>query len=342
MRTQARPPARDCLAIVAGALALTLPASAEAAFPGANGRIAFTVQRWRAPPPPEPLPPGVPVPPKYGYAEPTVVSSTIETVLPSGRGRQVLYTFPVGDPTYSGEPGGGPAWSPSGKLLAFAQGGRLAIMRHDGTALRQLPQLKEGVGEPAWSPDGRRLAFIGTRSCPYCGDSLYTVRSDGAGLQRVTNRSAGSPAWSAKGVLAFLNSSDRGLYSVRPDGSRLRRLFGRYWGWGNQPDWAPDGGRVAFSARGRIFSITAGGRGLRRLSENLPGHDSPAWSPDGRYIAFSRGEFTFTEGDGLYLMRSDGRGARRIAEARFTRSSDGQLLEWEVIGLPTWQPLPRR
>jgi hypothetical protein len=40
-------------------------------------------------------------------------------------------------------------------------------------------------------------------------------------------------------------------------------------------------------------------------------------------------------------MRSDGRGARRIAEARETTRS-GLRVGWEVIGQPSWQPLPRR
>jgi Tol biopolymer transport system component len=340
MRTQGKPGALGWLGVTAGTLLWAFPAAAEAAFPGANGRIAFTVQQWRAPPPPEPPPPDAPYT-RPGFDEPMLVSLRIETVLPSGRGRRVLHTIPAGEDGYYGERGNQPAWSPGGRRLAFDEGGRLAIMRHDGTGLRQLPQLTDSDGEPAWSPDGRRLAFIGMRSCLYC-IWPFTVRSDGTGLRRVINRGAGSPAWSTTGTLAFLNTTDRGLYSVRPDGSQLRRLFGRYWGWGNQPDWSPDGSRVAFSARGRIFSIGANGHGLRRLTKNQPGHSDPAWSPDGGHIAFPRSDYPLTDDDdGLYAMRSHGSGGRRIVDARHTVSSDGQLVEWEVVGSPSWQPLRR-
>jgi Tol biopolymer transport system component len=307
--------------VLAAGVALALPAAADAAFPGANAEIAFKVQQWRAPPSPP-----------QRYDAPTLVESRIESVLPNGGGRRVLHTFPAGDD------GGAPAWSPSGRQLVFEEGGRLTIMRADGGLVR-LPQLTESDREPAWSPDGRRLAFIGTRPCLYC-TWAYTVRSDGTGLRRLINRGAGSPAWSTTGRLAFVNTTDRGLYSVRPDGSRLRRLFGRYWGWGNQPDWSPGGGRIAFSARGRIFGIRASGRGLRRLSANQPGHSDPAWSPNGRFIAFSGGD-TLSGEHGLYLMRPDGSGSRQIVKARQTKSTDGQLLEWEVIVAPSWRPLPR-
>jgi Tol biopolymer transport system component len=317
------------LATAIAGLALAVPSAALAAFPGANGRIAFAAEDWRLPDPCLPIPHG---------CEPEFVSSRIETVLPNGKGRRVLQTVPVGTDA-------GLTWSPNGRLLAFGQGGRLAIIRHDGAGLRLLPQLTESELEPAWSPDGRRLAFVGNQPCPYCS-WLYAVRGDGTGLRRVVKMGARWPTWSPTGRIAFVNWDDQyrrpvppadGLYTIRPDGSRLRRLFGRYWGTGQQPDWSPDGRRIAFRARNHIFTLRADGRGLRRLTapkENPPGQGSsdPTWSPDGRYIAFIRDY-------DLYVMRANGRGLRRLIDAPDPDPAD-RTKGWSQLGSPAWRPLP--
>jgi hypothetical protein len=68
MRTPGKPCAVGWLVLAAGVV-LALPAAAQAAFPGANGEIAFTVQQWRAPPPPPQPDPNY----RPGYEEPTLV-----------------------------------------------------------------------------------------------------------------------------------------------------------------------------------------------------------------------------------------------------------------------------
>jgi Tol biopolymer transport system component len=327
IRTQGRFAVGGWVAVAVAALTLALGVgAAEAAFPGTNGRIAFAVDKWA------PADPCLPVP--HG-CEPDLVSSTIETVRASGRGRRVLYKFPAGPATDSGL-----TWSPSGRLLAFEWLGRLAIIRRDGTGLRRLPQLTERDSEPAWSPDGRRLAFVGSRRCDYCY-WIHTVRLDGTALRPVIAQGAASPAWSVTGRIAFVHYYDQyakpasvqnGLYTIKPDGSRLRRLFGRYWGPGQAPDWSPDASRIAFVARGQIFTLGADGRGLRRLTafkQDLV-VSGLVWSPDGKYIAFART-------DDLYVMRANGRGLRRVIDTQSPQPNQA----WSEVGAPSWQALPR-
>jgi dipeptidyl aminopeptidase/acylaminoacyl peptidase len=302
------------LAATVGSLTLVFPA--HAAFPGKNGRIAFTVQ-----------------PRDRGDA----ISSTIETVLPSGRGRRVLGACPTADcfQTF-------PAWSPDGRRLAFGLRGAglstdpgLAIVRANGTGLRQLPQLTGPYGAAAWAPSGRRLVFPGD-------DGLFTARTDGTGLRRVASKPpVFDPAWSQRGVIAFAHDDDPylapmpddGIYTVRPDGSRLRRLVRDSYNASApaSPDWSPYGRKLAFSfadsADPEIHVADAASGAHRRLTTR--GGSEPAWSPDGRFIAFIR------SGD-LYVMRSDGSRERLILDDGLTDSGVEIYLS-----SPSWQPLPR-
>jgi len=305
MRKRARLPESAVLAAVAGVLVLALASPAHAAFPGKNGRIAFTVgPRDRG----------------------ELLSSTIETVLPSGQGRRrVLGTCPAGGcfETF-------PDWSPSGRRLAFGLRGAglsegLAIVRANGEGLRELPQLTGPYGAPAWAPSGRRLVFPGE-------GGLFTARTDGTRVRRVTTKPPiFQPAWSQTGIIAFAHAD--GIYTVRPDGSRLRLLvLDRYNASAPEsPDWSPHGSKIAFSFADsvdpEIHVADAATGAHRRLTTR--GGVEPAWSPDGRFIAFIR------FGD-LYVMRSNGRGERRILDGGQTESGLDIYL-----GSPSWRPLPR-
>jgi Tol biopolymer transport system component len=308
MRTRARLLVVVGLAATAGPLTLAFPA--QAAFPGKNGRIAFTVQ-----------------PRDRGEA----VSSAIETVLPSGRGRRALGACPAADcfQTF-------PAWSPDGRRLAFGlRDAGLAIVRANGTGLRRLPQLTGPYGAPAWAPSGRRLLFPGE-------GGLVTARTDGTGLRRVTPMpTVFDSAWSRRGVIAFAHDDDPylapmpddGIYTVRPDGSRLRRLVRDSYNASApaSPDWSPYGRKLAFSFADsvdpEIHVADAASGAHRRLTTR--GGSEPAWSPDGRFIAFIR------NGD-LYVMRSDGSRERLILDDGLTDS--GVEIH---LSSPSWQPLPR-
>ena len=69
----------------------------------------------------------------------------------------------------------------------------------------------------------------------------------------------------------------------------------------DDPDWSPDGGRIAFSSyrdgNREIYVMNSDGSGVTRLTDRflwstkwrrgtLDYADEPDWSPDGRRIAF--------------------------------------------------------
>ncbi len=112
--------------------------------------------------------------------------------------------------------------------------------------------------------------------------------------------------------------------------NRLTVLGGRE----TYPSLAPGGHAVAFASRRTgNWDIFVQGRPEeqpRNLTADSPADDmQPAYSPDGRQIAF-RSE---REGGGLFVMRADGSGVRRISAVGFhpAWSPDGRQLAYSTV-----------
>jgi Tol biopolymer transport system component len=94
-----------------------------------------------------------------------------------------------------------------------------------------------------------------------------------------------------------------------------------------QPDWSPDGTRIAFSTHCRgesenfqneeIWMVGTKGNGLRRLTKNgneyFSGpHDfHPSWSPGGDALVFER-HSPDNSTSGIFIMKSDGSGGKEV------------------------------
>ncbi len=93
-----------------------------------------------------------------------------------------------------------PAWAPNGRSIAFVRTpvnsdrGRLAVMRPDGSGLRNLAPHLQDVVDVAWSPDSRWLVF--TRRISPDSEVFRLRLSDGA-VRKVTRNSISDydPAW---------------------------------------------------------------------------------------------------------------------------------------------------
>lgn len=287
---------------------------AGAAFPGANGKIAFGDRT------------------ELGEAR-------ISTVNPDGSGVTEL-TDLAGSKAFAN----GPVWSPDGTRLAFwsLRDGNVDVfvMGADGFGVRRLTNDPGYDIDPSWSPDGTKIAFASNR---HGNAEIYAMNADGSGVRRLTNdpaRDAG-PGWSPDGTKIAFDSERDGngeIYSISPVGTGLTNLT-NYPEDDVGPSWSPDGTRIAFSslepgdALAGIYTMNADGSGQGRLTNPTTGSDyAPAWSPDGTKIAFGSSrdyDDRLDNNPSLYVMDSDGAGQ--------TVLMNGPELE----GNPDWQPVPR-
>ena len=150
-----------------------------------------------------------------------------------------------------------PAWSPDGKMIAFASYGKsklpeghfaIWLMNADGTNPHQLIEPdKEGDQYPFWSPDGKRIVWSH-------GKQLWIMDNNGENAHPLTTKPAG--AFECCG------------------------------------DWSPDGKLIAYVAREdysgdqyKIWLIEPDGKGQRLFSTGIEAH-RVKWSRDGKYLYY--------------------------------------------------------
>jgi Tol biopolymer transport system component len=270
----------------------------QAAFPGANGLIAFSSTRD--------------------------ANAEIYVMEPDASDPRRLTRNPGADTD--------PAWSPDGTRIAFTSNrdgnDEIYVMSADGSGQTRLTTSPGSDSNPAWSPGGRNIVFASRRD----GQAeIYVMNEDGTGQSRLTTNSAPDavPAWSPDGTkIAFTSARDGQdeIYVMNVDGSNQTRLT-MDPGSDVSPAWSADGEQIAFASKRdgnyEIYVMNADGSDQRRLTRNLETDLDPGWSPDDTQVTFTSNRDSNYE---IYKMDADG-----TAQARLTTNAAPDTT-------PDWQP----
>ena len=307
---------RSIIFLTVTACCLSIAATANGAFPGANGKINFVRS-----------PGGAMFMNSDGSGQ---ASAPVAGIWSPDASRVLRYcnnafcvyradgTFEPPD-YYFAAAMHGVGWSPDGTKIAFAtQQCGASVCDPDRVRSQGYPAgptvevTAQDDQQPAWSPDGTRIAFISYRDdprnlCLDCGpvggsSELYVSNFDGTGQLRLTN-SAGQEG--------------PGGFALDDDVER----FGL-------PSWSPDGTRIAVASNRdgdwEIYVVYANGSGEQRLTVNPAMDWKPVWSPDGTKIAFQ------TNRDGnneIYSMTPSGGATTNLTN----NAADDSLYDWLSI-----------
>jgi len=175
---------------------------------------------------------------------------------------------------------------------------------------------------PSWSPDGSQIVFEERVEVEIQGvaQGIAIVNADGSNfhwlVQSPFSAHETEPHWSPDGATIVFERTDGTLALIPAVGGAITPLTS-----GHQPDWAPNGSRIAFAIGGEIHLINPDGTDETPLTA---GDDDayPSWSPDSRRLLFVRHQR-------LWVMDADG-------------SNQVQLLDQVGVTSPAWSPDGRK
>lgn len=226
-----------------------------------------------------------------------------------------------------------PAFSPNGKALAYAEAlqgspSDIVVASSTGAGARPLTATADiAESAPAFSPDGASIAFVARTPTGTSDVWVAPLEAPSTPVQITMsgNVADGGITWKPDGSAIVFAQTRVGLgfaidlYQVPAAGGEATRLTEVEDGLeATDPDFSPDGTRIAYLLRNGIFSRTthvmnadaSGDLVLDEREGHL--HSALAWSPNGKRIlvfdSTRRGQAIVTydpSGGGRKLVRSE-------------------------------------
>ncbi len=190
--------------------------------------------------------------------------------------------------------------SPKGERALFVARGDVFTLPIEKGPTRNLTHSSGAHDKWAtWSPDGASIAFISDMSGE---EELYIAPQDGLKpAEQITRGGAGSqPGQPAGGA-----------------GNAMRY----------QPEWAPDGKRIAFGDKdGKVYVVTLADRKVVEIADDPHGQIRDyTWSPRGNFLAFSMDDNP-QRFNSIYIWSAADGKVRRVTDNMFNANS------------PAWDP----